>query len=422
MSKAAWTVILQADKSDKRLQNIMKGLKDGMAIMGNSTKRKRDRDIRDFTNYYVFAIGITLASLEILMVLVLKRCRRTPASVKLVSINMLTADIFNHLLSSFLKITELNAGPEYSLFVKIANEFSTGIAWCISLASLAILILDRVITMSYPLHYKSLVTKKRVYVLIFVTDMINVLVYLSAIVWFMIDCHDLSSLVCVENGSKNSLKSFVVRREFTVQTIMLVIYEIANMILCIVLVHKINFRLSESHLQFDGVKENTSATSSPMPQNDELLERHNIKTQLKNEKVLDVQPIHVHVQAAQDREMDQPSSGNNANEKKIPEKNGDTKRHEFPATGAQKKRSVAKVILSVATIQLLLHLPFAVDSVVLIFEDPTKAMHWRQYLDLVCTLLVHLKSLPSIYLYIWKLRECQEIVKKMCCIRGQNRQ
>lgn len=415
----------------------------------------------DLTFTYVITVSMIVATAEFLTIFILKQARIF-FQIRYLSISFLAADSLFRVVSIAISLTKIlianNVSDKNVLGLKLFMQFGNGITNCIVFSSIAIMSWDRVVALAWPLRYRVFVTKRKIMAVVLITWIGNGLVYSCLVVdYFLLTASkNMHGYLKAPRKSRTTTLSvrFDLNKEHTVLTILLTSYELLNVLGCCILTYQIRkilerrkarlsffsglqktFRQTGLNNSFVSNDSNQSTSESRHPNRPAEESTEELNTSFENNCQLSTSNIFAlqHSETKIDTKsptaaklfyIKQEVTSNDiyAIRKRsgLSAKTNSTYSNEDVVKTS--KLAVTKVILTVAFLQFCFHLPYIVGHIARL-NDGTKSSG-TGILKIVSRILLQLGTVPSLYIFVLKLRECQAVFLKLFCFsckKGANR-
>ncbi|XP_045215307.1 adenosine receptor A2a-like [Mercenaria mercenaria] len=265
---------------------------------------------------------------------VLRRCKKTPIAIKYLSINFLASDAMFQIIGALFSIVKFMDIVKNVTVLKVGYQFTLGLALSVSCASINLLAFDRLIAVTLPLRYQSLVTRFRAVLVILIVWSFNIIACSASFIWFLVDC-TVEQSICSGN---NGLRASFTDKQHITHIVLFVLYELVNITVYVALALALR--------NYFDRKGKLTASQNQM------------------------------------------NRGNS---------------------------SVHRWILSLTFLQLVLHLPYLINTFITVVVKEFWYQTWREYVEVLAHALLRVSSIGSLYLYTWKLRECKYVFLTMFC-------
>lgn len=389
---------------------------------------------------YVSLVASMLVIAEIFIIFILGKVKLF-FPIKYFSISFLSADTLFQLVSASYSLFRLTKETHSVMTLKLFRQFAQGFTSCLSFSTVAILSCDRVIALAWPLHYRAYVTKRKILCVVGATWLGNAVIYFTSIGVFLYKSQDFGDKIFNKSQGRGfQVRELFADNEHTVLTFMLTSYDLCNIIACCILarqirnhskkrkerlkyIEKLKTNISSTGLKRTSLGENSSAgNNSTLSKESVLYSADADAAQLANGKTNSVKKltdvvILPKLSGSEETGYSQ-SKFQNLTKTNLPKsilKAENSKKQCNDESAKLNKLTVTKIILSVSFIQLCFHLPYIAGLIsVLVGRQGTKE-EWKTYLEIISRVLLQIGTLPSLYLYVLKLKECRSLIVSMIC-------
>lgn len=431
--------------------------------------RRRDIDstfnaIAEVMFSYVAVAGILIAAAEVFTLIVLKKVK-LPFPTKCFSMNFLVSDILFHSVALSYSLIK-NSSDVDPVTIKLARQFTEGVATCLSFSAVTVMSCDRVVALMWPLHYKAFMNGRKVLVVIAAAWTFNFMSYLTSVGMFLHAYYEAGwnrrSAHTKGNGIRGvaelvPLREILAKTEHITLVCILTSNEVLNFTACCCLTYLIysHMQRQKARRQFlDGVKQRESANcerhlSTLSDRTSSNPKERNASTSTVEECVDLSNDTNAGVDCTLgERIASESCYGNNdAMANNVPcrgrqrqtsvfsiesnaiERNNRTGLDKSTHTNEPVNRDsrnrqkssnivVTKVILTVALIQFFFHLPYIVSNFLKLSSLYLDKNALGAFLEMTSRCLLQIGTVPSLYLFILKLKKCRETIQQMlCCCR-----
>lgn len=366
--------------------------------------------------YFDSIAGLALAAAVLAAMIILKKAKISTA-MKYLSLSFLFSDFLFHFVSALISSVKFLDLWENAYASRYARQFCEGFLLCVSLSSVVVLSFDRVIALVWPLRRRTHFTTRKIWLVIICTWSMNLLVYSSAVFWFLIDCPHLVGGRC--DDILHPVKMSLAQREHIILTSMLITLELMNVIANCILIRQIYLYIKKRQLLLVGRQGNrdsnavTSTTSAAQnTTNDRKRPEDGLNKVPHNGSPAISGISFVSRPEPQRLSFPVPRLAPAIQNPAAPEREAAFRRIQFKNTS--NSIAAAKLIVAVALTQVCFKLPYIAMLQLRVFT-------WKQgveqfdtnLLQSVSRCLIQVSSVPALYLYVLKLRECRRVIRQL---------
>lgn len=367
--------------------------------------------------YFDSIAGLALATAVLAAMIILKKAKISKA-MKYLSLSFLFSDFLFHFVSALVSSVKFLDLSEHAYASRYVRQFCEGFLLCVSLSSVVVLSFDRVIALVWPLRRRRHVTTRRIWLVIICTWSMNLLVYSSSVFWFLIDCPHLVGGRC-DNDILHPVKMSLAQREHIILTSMLITLELMNVIANCILIRQIYLYIKKRQLLLVGMQGNrdsnavTSTTpAAPNTTNDGKDQKTGLNKAPYNGSPSVSGISFVSRPEPQRLSFPVPRLATEIQNPAAPEGEAAIRRIQFKNTS--NSIAAAKLIVAVALTQVCFKLPYIAMLQLRVFT-------WKQGIEQFDTNLlqsasrglIQISSVPALYLYVLKLRECRRVIRQL---------
>lgn len=396
----------------------------------NRTGLRETVDRLDIGFYYDCVVGTVIAVIEALVIVVLSKTRIIH-NVKYFSLSFLTSDALFHLVSAIasgIKFLPLN---DERFVLKYVRLFVQEAMLCISASSVVIMTLDRVIAVRWPMRYRVQRSTGKIVTAIVCTWMVNLLLYLSFIIWFALECSHLAQTACKLGPMKMSLSE----KAHMLLTVMLTSWEVLNIIASCALLYLIqHYARTRNHTLFQTTKrshvekmvpDGSTMGNSRKPMEAMVSPKKTGQVNFSQKRSHPVLILYNHMRTRTSSLTNGVNISDKAQANQVKTKSSPLKtdsdysdKTHYPSQGlpgvSKGTIRAAKVVLTVALTQLAFQLPYITRLQFKLFNiDRWVTQRDASVLETVSRGLLQLSTIPALHLYVFKLRGCREVIKKL---------